>query len=105
MSSSAARTRAPRTRVRWDRLGRIGMLIVLSALLYLWIRPALTLLSSEQSAAHQRAQLESLERENTALRARRSLLERPAEIMLQARELGMVMPGERQYVITGLPGN
>ena len=81
------------------------MLVVLVALLYLWIRPALTLLSSAQNAASERSQLRALERENLALRARRSLLERPSEIMLQARELGMAMPGERLYVITGLPGN
>jgi cell division protein FtsB len=110
MASSAtgpyrARRRPGGARVRWDKVGRIGMLIVLCVLVYLYVSPGLRLLSTEHEAGSERSQAATLERQNAQLRARRNALERSGTIEQEARQLGMVRPGEQGYVIQGLPNN
>jgi cell division protein FtsB len=91
-------------RVRWDRLGRIALLFVLAMLLYLYIGPARSYLAAVQESKQRRAEVTRLERENARLRARKAALNRPATVEMEARRLGMVRPGERSYILRGLPG-
>lgn len=91
--------------MRWDKLGRCGMLAILAVLLYLGISPLIALISTEREAAHQRAQVANLERTNRQLRAERAALHEPSVIEGQARLLGMILPGEQPYVVRGLPQN
>jgi cell division protein FtsB len=90
--------------VRWDRLGRIALLFVLAMLLYLYIGPARSYLAAVQESKQRRAEVTRLERENARLRARKAALNRPATVEMEARRLGMVRPGERSYILRGLPG-
>jgi hypothetical protein len=104
----AARARArgqPVRRVRWDRLGRVAMLCVLCALLYLYISAGVSLLSTWREAGRTNATVTGMEREYRALQAQRISLESPAWLEMQARQLGMMFPGERQYLVRGLPEN
>jgi cell division protein FtsB len=81
------------------------MVCVLGALLFLYLSAGLSLLSSRNEIAQNRAQVERLEREHTKLvRERRRLLS-PAHEQEQARELGMEWPGEHVYEVRGLPSN
>ncbi|TMK38954.1 MAG: hypothetical protein E6G56_12775 [Actinobacteria bacterium] len=105
LSTRASVSRARPAGVRWDRLGRIAMLLVLLALLYLYLGAARSYLSSTQQAHRQGADIRRLESDNARLRARRSALERPSALEQEARQLGMIRPGERPYVIEGLPPN
>jgi cell division protein FtsB len=91
--------------VRWDRVGRVVMLVVLAALLYLYLSAGASLLAARQQAGDNNAQLAKLERGNVALRAQRAALDRPGTLEVEARPLGMVRPGEQAYVIRGLPNN
>jgi cell division protein FtsB len=99
------RSTATTTRVRWDRLGRMAMLCVLGALLYLYLSAGISLVSTWKEARGDSAQLATLERQHVALEAQHASLRSPVTLMREARRLGMVRPGEQTYVITGLPTN
>lgn len=95
--------RAPLVRVRWDRVGRIGLLVVLAVVLGLYVQHALSYFATRSQADAQHALVQQLARENRALERQQSALNQPATIIRDARALGMVRQGERPYVITGLP--
>jgi cell division protein FtsB len=88
-------------RIRWDRVGRVLLLVVLAVVLGLYVQEALAYLSVRSEADQQAAIVHRLTREDARLaRAQRSLND-PATIRRDARELGMLLPGERAYAVTG----
>jgi len=89
-------------RIRWDRLGRVALLLVLFGVIALYINPLRSYLSTWQEAKSRRAEVATLERENAKLRARKAELRSPRALEREARRLGMVKPGERAYVVEGL---
>ena len=93
-----------RSRVRWDRVGRVSLLIVLAVVAGLYVQQALAYLSVRSQANAQLAIVHTLVRQNQQLSRQRQSLNDPATIQREARALGMVRPGERPYVVTGLPG-
>jgi len=90
-------------RVRWDRVGRVALLVVLAAVALAYIGPARSLLSTWRTSQAQQAQLHALQREHALLLQRARQLRDPRTVQAEARRLGMVRPGERSYVIQGLP--
>ena len=90
-------------RVRWDRIGRVSLLLVLAVVVGLYADHALSYLSTRQEASRDAAVVRQLTLDNATLAARQRALQDPATIQQSARALGMVMPGERPYVVTGLP--
>ena len=110
------RTRAaPRTRrgaapsallrIRWDRVGRTTLLVVLVAVFGLYLQQGIALLSVRSQTHAQQGQVATLLHQNAQLAAQQQALQNPASIERAARALGMVKPGERPYVVTGLPGH
>jgi cell division protein FtsB len=91
-------------RVRWDRVGRVGLLVVFAVVAALYIQQGLSLLSTHSQATQQLAIVHRLAHDNRALQRQQASLKDPATIERDARALGMVRPGERPYVVTGLPG-
>jgi hypothetical protein len=91
--------------MRWDRVGRAAMLAVLAALVYLYVSPVRGIVADLHESASRHEQVVALERTATALRAQERALERPSTLELEARNLGLVRPGEREYVVKGLPNN
>lgn len=92
-------------RVRWDRVGRTALLAVLLLVALAYAGPARALLSTWRHSHAQQTQLQRLEREHEALLRRASALRDPRSVEAAARRLGMVKPGERSYVVRGLPGD
>ncbi len=92
-------------RVRWDRLGRVGLLVVFAVVAALYIQQGLALLSTHSQAVQQLAIVHQLAKENQALDRQQRSLKDPAVIERDARALGMVFPGERPYVVTGVPNH
>ena len=92
-----------RTRIRWDRLGRWALIVVLGFVLYLYVGPAATWVSTYKEAGRKRADVAALKAENQRLRERRRDLRDPAALEREARRLGMVKAGEKSYVIEGFP--
>lgn len=103
--ASRSRTPAPPARVRWDRIGRVAMLFVLSVLLYLYISPARSLVGAIAESGRRQADVAALTRANLQLRAERDSLGTPVALEREARSLGLVRPGEKEFVIFGLPAN
>jgi cell division protein FtsB len=99
----APRTTRPTSRVRWDRIARCALLVVLLGVLFLYIGPARTYLSTYHHAQAARAQVAVLERQNHVLKAERRALHSPLAVERAARRLGMIKAGERPFVVHGLP--
>ncbi len=91
--------------VRWDRIGRIALIVVAVAVALLYIGPAVGLFESVQESGQRKQELRQLELRNEQLRQRKNALNDPATLEREARRLGKVRPGERPYVIEGLPKN
>jgi cell division protein FtsB len=102
-STAARRAPARGAGIRWDRLGRVALLLVLLGVLALYVNPALTYWSTWREAGERRDQVSALREENRELRARRDELRDPRALEREARGLGMVRPGERPFVVEGLP--
>jgi cell division protein FtsB len=92
-----------RLRVRWERVGRVGLLIVLAVVVGLYVEHTLSYFSTRSQADQQQAIVNRLVHENAGLTARERSLSQPATVVSEARALGMVRPDERPYVITGKP--
>jgi cell division protein FtsB len=89
--------------IRWDRVARISLLVVLVAIVLSYIGPATNYLQSWKLARQTRGEVTQLRSDNAKLRARARLLQNPDQVELEARELGMARPGERVYVVRNLP--
>jgi cell division protein FtsB len=87
------------TRIRWDRLGRWALIVVLGLVLYLYIGPALTWVSTYKEAGRKRAEVAALKAQSKRLLDRRKYLRDPASLEREARRLGMVKAGEKSYVV------
>jgi cell division protein FtsB len=90
--------------VRWDRVGRVSLLVVLGVVASLYVQRALAYVSVRSQADQQRAIVHQLVRSNASLRAQQQSLGEAETILSDARALGMVRPGEHPYEVTGLPG-
>jgi cell division protein FtsB len=89
--------------IRWDRVARLSLLIALGLVLLLYIKPAARYIDAWQLSRDTNGELHQLRSDNAALRARARELRRPSRVELEARRLGMARPGERAYVVRGLP--
>jgi hypothetical protein len=103
---SRTRPKAPPVaRVQWDRLGRLAMLCVLIALVYLYVSAGLHMLSTWRQSGRDSAAVASMEQEHRLLVHEHEALSAPGTLEAEARQLGMMRKGEQQYVISGLPEN
>lgn len=90
-------------RIRWDRASRIGLLVVLVGIVALYIGPARNYFATVHEAKVRNATVTKLEAEHRRLLARKAALRTPGTLEREARRLGMVRPGEKAYVVRGLP--
>ena len=96
---AAARRSSRRSGIRWDRVGRFALLVVLGVVLLLYIPPVTHWVTQKRTASEHRSQLEELRRENARLKSRVSALRQPDALEREARRLGMVKAGERAYSV------
>jgi cell division protein FtsB len=89
--------------IRWDRVSRIALLTVLAMVVLSYLGPASRYVRSWRLSHETRAEIQQLRQDNTVLRTRAKRLKSPGQLELEARKLGMARPGERVYVIRGLP--
>ena len=98
----AARSGA--SRVNWDRVGRIALTLVLAAVLYSYLNPAIDFVKTYTATTAAKAQLHELQDENTRLHNRIQSADDPIVINRMARGQGMVAEGETPVVIDGSLG-
>jgi len=89
--------------IRWDRLARISLLVVLALILLSFIGPATKYIEAWQLSHKTRDEVVALQGEHKQLKQRLKQLHNPTAIEQEARKLGMAKPGEKVYVIKGLP--
>ncbi|MFI5026693.1 MAG: septum formation initiator family protein [Solirubrobacterales bacterium] len=107
----AAPRRAPRrrvqrragpSRIRWDRVGRIALVLVLFGVMVSYLNPMVNLLQAWQGSKSSDQELVQLKQEKVDLTSQLRDASSPASLEREARRLGMVKPGEHAYVVKGL---
>jgi cell division protein FtsB len=89
--------------IRWDRVARAALLGTLGVVLLLYISPLHRWITQRNLAAQETQQLSQLQQQNKQLRSHIALLHNPAALEAEARKIGMVRRGEREYVVQNLP--
>jgi cell division protein FtsB len=100
--AAAARVRR-RSSIRWDRVGRVGLLSTLVTIMLLYVSPAKHWIEQSRTAGEQERQLDELAKEKRMLERRVRALRDPGSLERKARALGMIRAGERAYVVRNLP--
>jgi cell division protein FtsB len=97
------RTRGrPASRIHWDKLGRVVLVLVLFVILFSYINPAVNFVDAWRDSHAQRSQLQRLQHQHSRLAAKAASLDDPSAAVEAARKLGMVAPDEHSFVIRGL---
>jgi cell division protein FtsB len=96
------RGRVGPSRIRWDRVGRIALVLVLFGVMVSYLNPMVNLLQAWQGSKASEQQLAQLKQERAALARELREVSSPATLEREARKLGMVRPGEHAYVVHGL---
>jgi cell division protein FtsB len=91
------------TRIHWDRLGRIALVLVFFAIVFSYISPVTNFVDAWRGSHDTDARLQSLRSEHKRLTARAESLKNPNTATQEARRQGMVLEGERSFVVKGLP--
>jgi len=89
------------SRVNWDRVGRIALTLVLAAVLYSYLNPAIEFVKTYTATTAAKAQLHGLQHENTRLHKRIQSADEPLVVDRMARAQGMVAEGETPFVLRG----
>jgi cell division protein FtsB len=84
-------------------VARAALLGTLGIVLLLYISPLHRWLTQRSLAAQETQQLHQLQQQNKQLRSNIKRLHDPTALEAEARKLGMVRRGEREYVVQGLP--
>jgi cell division protein FtsB len=102
----APRRRAPgrpASRIHWDKLGRVVLVIVLFGVFVSYVNPVVNFIDAWRDSHAERSELAKLKQEHGRLAARAASLDDTDAAVRAARKLGMVAQGERSYVVHGLP--
>jgi cell division protein FtsB len=95
---------ARRKRRKRRSLGSMRWLVLGVALLigFLYYRPLSTYLETKRELARRTSEVRELQEDRTTLGRRLAGAEEPASVERQARRLGLVRPGERLFIVTGV---
>jgi cell division protein FtsB len=89
------------SRVNWDRVGRIALTVVLAAVLYSYLNPAIDFVKTYTATTAAKVKLHELQHENTKLHNQVQSANDPIVIDRKARAQGMVAEGETPIIIRG----
>ena len=102
----AARKRRPAarsgaSRIKWDRVGRVALTVVLVAVLYSYLGPSIDFIKTYTGTTAAKAKLHTLLKEDRRLHNRIQSADDPLVVDHEARAQGMVAEGETPVVIRG----
>jgi cell division protein FtsB len=92
------------SRIRWDRVGRIALTVVLAAVLYSYLNPAIDFVKTYTATTAAKAELHELQHENRRLHNQVQSSDDPIVIDRKGRSQGMVAEGETPIVVRGVDG-
>ncbi len=104
MRPAPRRGGGPASRIRWDKVGRVTLLIVLFLVLASYVGPSINFLDAWRDSRSEHSSLVELRAENETLRKRLATLAEADAAERAARERGMVAVGEAAYSVKGLGG-
>ncbi len=90
------------SRIKWDKVGRVALTLVLAAVLYSYLNPAIDFVKTYTGTTAAKAEFHELLKENKHLHKRIQSSSDPAVIEQGAREQGLVAEGERPIRLSGL---
>ena len=94
--------RSGASRIKWDRVGRIALVLVLFAVAYSYLNPAIDLFKTYQSTTAAKAEFHELLRENKRLHKAVQSADQAAVVEGAARRQGMIAAGETPFVLHGV---
>jgi hypothetical protein len=89
------------SRIKWDRVGRVALTLVLVAVLYSYLGPSVDFVKTYTGTTAAKAKLHGLLQENRRLHNRIQSADDPLVVDHEARAQGMVAEGETPVVIHG----
>ncbi len=89
------------SRIKWDRVGRVALTLVLVAVLYSYLGPSIEFVKTYTGTTAAKAELHELLKENRRLHNRIQSADDPLVVDHEARAQGMVAEGETPVVIHG----
>jgi hypothetical protein len=96
--------RRGQSRIKWDRLGRIALTLVIAAVLYSYLHPTIAFFQTYTGTSAAKAKRHELLQENRALHERIKSSKDRLVIEREGRAQGMVAEGETPTVVHGLGG-
>jgi hypothetical protein len=87
------------SRINWDRVGRIALTLVLAAVLYSYLNPAIDFVKTYTGASQAKAQFHEALKENKRLHWQIQHADDPVVLDERARGQGLVGPGETPAVV------
>jgi hypothetical protein len=102
----AARKRRPAarsgpSRIKWDRVGRVALTLVLVAVLYSYLGPSVDFVKTYTGTTAAKAKLHDLLKQDRRLHNRIQSADDPLVVDREARAQGMIAEGETPVVIRG----
>ena len=86
----------PRLRARWL------VLLALALIAFLYYKPLRSYVTRRAELAQRNAEVRALRVQKSALQRRVALADSGADVLRQARRLGLVKPGERLFIVKGI---
>ena len=77
-------------------------MLVLAAIAAAYVQPLRAYRAARENVDRRQAEVAALERERTQLRRRLEVARTPEFVEREARKLGLVRPGERLFIVTGV---
>lgn len=96
------RSRGRRSRIDWERAGRVVLVLVLFLVVALYVNPLASFVDAWQESKAEQTNLAELKQTNEELKQRVAVIDRPDGAEREARKMGMVASDERAYVVRGL---
>jgi hypothetical protein len=87
------------SRIKWDRVGRVALTLVLAAILYSYLHPTIDFVKTYTGTTVAKAKLHTLLHENRQLHDRIQSSADPTVVEREARAQGMVAEGETPGVL------
>jgi cell division protein FtsB len=103
MCAVARRHDRKRLGSRVPRLGKAWILLVLVVVAFLYYRPLSTWHSTRAELARRDADVQTLRAERARLERRLTNAQSTETLGREARRLGYVRPGERLFIVKGIP--
>jgi hypothetical protein len=90
------------SRIKWDRVGRIALVLVLFAVGYSYLNPAINLFNTYRSTTVAKAEFHTLLGENKRLHREIQSAGKAPVVAAVARKQGQIAKGEHPFMLHGL---